>query len=192
MKEMGYRLGNLDATIILQKPKVSPHKEAIRRSLCAMLGADVDGGVVNVKAKTHEKVCHAVAHPCPSVNASLTTCRREQKRSDAMTLACDVMYIHMQRLSLCVCLHHSCAYHHHQHHHRWTQSEKVAPSRAMPSSCSFAMVSSRSKDEMNYRTTMHRYSIQRKQTIESAKVEVENNRLPLHSPLPPHPEHHPP
>lgn len=57
MKEMGYRLGNLDATIILQKPKVSPHKEAIRKSLCAMLGADVDGGVVNVKAKTHEKVC---------------------------------------------------------------------------------------------------------------------------------------
>ena len=29
MHEAGYELGNLDATLILQKPEVSPHKEAI-------------------------------------------------------------------------------------------------------------------------------------------------------------------
>ncbi|KAK1322027.1 hypothetical protein QJS10_CPA03g02443 [Acorus calamus] len=54
MHKAGYELGNLDATLILQKPKLSPHKEAIRANLCEMLGADPS--VVNLKAKTHEKV----------------------------------------------------------------------------------------------------------------------------------------
>ncbi|KAL2238262.1 2-C-methyl-D-erythritol 2,4-cyclodiphosphate synthase, chloroplastic [Sesamum indicum] len=54
MHEAGYELGNLDATLILQRPKVSPHKEAIRSNLCKLLGADLS--VVNLKAKTHEKV----------------------------------------------------------------------------------------------------------------------------------------
>ncbi|KAJ4950912.1 hypothetical protein NE237_027744 [Protea cynaroides] len=54
MNEAGYELGNLDATLILQRPKVSPHKEVIRANLSALLGADPS--VVNLKAKTHEKV----------------------------------------------------------------------------------------------------------------------------------------
>lgn len=54
MHEAGYELGNLDATLILQRPKLSPHKEAIRSNLCELLGADPS--VVNIKAKTHEKV----------------------------------------------------------------------------------------------------------------------------------------
>ncbi|CAA6666981.1 unnamed protein product [Spirodela intermedia] len=54
MHKAGYELGNLDATLILQKPKVSPHKEAIRANLCNLLGAHPS--VVNLKAKTHEKV----------------------------------------------------------------------------------------------------------------------------------------
>ncbi|XP_071730710.1 2-C-methyl-D-erythritol 2,4-cyclodiphosphate synthase, chloroplastic [Rutidosis leptorrhynchoides] len=54
MDEAGYELGNLDATLILQRPKLSPHKEAIRDNLSLLLGADP--AVVNLKAKTHEKV----------------------------------------------------------------------------------------------------------------------------------------
>jgi len=54
MKEMGYTLGNLDATIILQRPKLSPHKPAILANLCDLLEADQS--VINIKAKTHEKV----------------------------------------------------------------------------------------------------------------------------------------
>ncbi|KAF8412190.1 hypothetical protein HHK36_000150 [Tetracentron sinense] len=54
MHEAGYELGNLDATLILQRPKLSPHKEAIRTNLSELLGADPS--VVNLKAKTHEKV----------------------------------------------------------------------------------------------------------------------------------------
>ncbi|PHU23240.1 2-C-methyl-D-erythritol 2,4-cyclodiphosphate synthase, chloroplastic [Capsicum chinense] len=52
--EAGYELGNLYATLILQRPKLSPHKEAIRANLCKLLGADPS--VVNLKTKTHEKV----------------------------------------------------------------------------------------------------------------------------------------
>ncbi|KAM7531337.1 hypothetical protein LguiB_034747 [Lonicera macranthoides] len=54
MDEAGYELGNLDATLILQRPKLSPHKESIRSNLSLLLGADPS--VVNLKAKTHEKV----------------------------------------------------------------------------------------------------------------------------------------
>ena len=54
MHEAGYSLGNLDCTIILQRPKLSPHKPAIVANLCKILGAHPS--VVNVKAKTHEKV----------------------------------------------------------------------------------------------------------------------------------------
>ncbi|KAF6157596.1 hypothetical protein GIB67_037169 [Kingdonia uniflora] len=54
MDEAGYEIGNLDATLILQRPKLSPHKETIRANLSELLGADPS--VVNLKAKTHEKV----------------------------------------------------------------------------------------------------------------------------------------
>ena len=54
MKEKGYTIGNIDCTIIAQRPKLSPHKEAIRANLCQLLGAHPS--VVNIKAKTHEKV----------------------------------------------------------------------------------------------------------------------------------------
>jgi 2-C-methyl-D-erythritol 2,4-cyclodiphosphate synthase len=47
MHEFGYVLGNIDATIILQRPKLSPHKEKIRANLCQLLGADPS--VVNIK-----------------------------------------------------------------------------------------------------------------------------------------------
>ena len=53
-REAGYEIGNLDATIIAQKPKLSPHKAAIKASLVAMMG--VHESAVNIKAKTHEKV----------------------------------------------------------------------------------------------------------------------------------------
>ena len=52
--EMGYRVSNLDATIIAQRPKLSPHKEIIRDNVAKLLKCD--RRLVNIKAKTHEKV----------------------------------------------------------------------------------------------------------------------------------------
>lgn len=50
----GWRVGNLDCTVILERPKLGPHKAAIRENLARMLGVAVE--CVNVKGKTHEKV----------------------------------------------------------------------------------------------------------------------------------------
>eukprot|EP00899_Mesostigma_viride_P004804 jgi/Mesvir1/14324/Mv09737-RA.1 len=54
MHAAGYVIGNIDSTIILQRPKMSPHKDAIRANLCELLGTHPS--VCNIKAKTHEKV----------------------------------------------------------------------------------------------------------------------------------------
>jgi 2-C-methyl-D-erythritol 2,4-cyclodiphosphate synthase len=50
----GYRPTNLDATVICERPKLGPHKDAIRAALAALLGLPL--ARVNVKAKTHEQV----------------------------------------------------------------------------------------------------------------------------------------
>lgn len=50
MREAGYVLGNLDATIILQKPKLSPHKENIRLNLCRLLEAHPS--TINLKVRS--------------------------------------------------------------------------------------------------------------------------------------------
>ena len=47
MRERGFSIGNLDATIILQRPKLSPHKPAITANLCRLLGAHPS--TVNIK-----------------------------------------------------------------------------------------------------------------------------------------------
>ncbi len=50
--ERGYCLGNLDATIIAQKPKMAPHIATMRENIANILNATV--GQVNVKATTEE------------------------------------------------------------------------------------------------------------------------------------------
>lgn len=50
----GWQLSNVDATIIAQAPKMSPHIEAMRSLLAEDLQADIEQ--VNVKATTTEKL----------------------------------------------------------------------------------------------------------------------------------------
>ncbi|MGI2855010.1 2-C-methyl-D-erythritol 2,4-cyclodiphosphate synthase [Shewanella algae] len=52
--DKGFRLGNLDVTIIAQAPKMAPHIEAIRQMLAEDLYTDLDS--INVKATTTEKL----------------------------------------------------------------------------------------------------------------------------------------
>lgn len=49
-----FQLLNLDATITLEAPKLSPYKQVIRQSLAELSGVSV--GQVSVKAKTGEKI----------------------------------------------------------------------------------------------------------------------------------------
>jgi len=48
----GYRLGNLDATIIAQRPKMAPHISGMRENIARVLNASPEQ--VNVKATTEE------------------------------------------------------------------------------------------------------------------------------------------
>jgi 2-C-methyl-D-erythritol 2,4-cyclodiphosphate synthase len=50
----GYRIGNLDCVVFAQRPKLLPHKDAIRRRIAEILGVAVDQ--VGLKAKTGEQV----------------------------------------------------------------------------------------------------------------------------------------
>lgn len=51
-RERGWRIGNCDITVICERPKVGPHAQAMRESIAADLGIDVDA--VSVKATTTE------------------------------------------------------------------------------------------------------------------------------------------
>lgn len=50
--EKGFRISNLDATLIAQRPKIGPYREAMRRRLAEVL--DIAPERVNVKATTEE------------------------------------------------------------------------------------------------------------------------------------------
>ncbi|MCE2658153.1 MAG: 2-C-methyl-D-erythritol 2,4-cyclodiphosphate synthase [Rubrivivax sp.] len=50
----GWRLGNLDATIVAQAPKMAPHIPAMRTRIAQLLSVSAEQ--VNVKAKTAEKM----------------------------------------------------------------------------------------------------------------------------------------
>ena len=52
--ETGYRVGNLDATLLAQAPKMAPHVEAMAANIAADLGVEL--GAVNVKATTTERL----------------------------------------------------------------------------------------------------------------------------------------
>ncbi len=52
LKEHGYRLGNVDATVLAQAPKLAPHIPRMRENLAAAMAVDV--GQVSVKATTEE------------------------------------------------------------------------------------------------------------------------------------------
>ena len=54
VQEKGWKIINLDSTIVAQAPKLAPHIEAIRARIARVLG--LDASQVNVKAKTAEKM----------------------------------------------------------------------------------------------------------------------------------------
>ena len=54
LDENGFEVGNVDATIIAQAPKMSPHIDTMRRNIADALGLDVSQ--VSVKATTEERL----------------------------------------------------------------------------------------------------------------------------------------
>lgn len=54
LRTMGYTVVNVDAIVFAQRPRLSPHKEAIRSRVADLLGISTES--VNIKAKTGEHV----------------------------------------------------------------------------------------------------------------------------------------
>ena len=52
IKDMGYKIENIDATVIAQAPKLAPYIETMRYNIADAAGCDIDA--VNVKATTEE------------------------------------------------------------------------------------------------------------------------------------------
>jgi len=54
MKSYGYKIGNVDVTLILERPKVASFKPRMKENIVRLL--DTTPGRVNIKARTHERL----------------------------------------------------------------------------------------------------------------------------------------
>ncbi|HLW29606.1 MAG TPA: 2-C-methyl-D-erythritol 2,4-cyclodiphosphate synthase [Brumimicrobium sp.] len=54
IKEKGYVIGNIDATVILETPKLNPHIPEMQKVIAECLETDIEN--ISLKATTHEKV----------------------------------------------------------------------------------------------------------------------------------------
>ena len=71
----GYRVGNVDVTLICEEPRIAPHREAMRRKLAALLGVDLLQ--VSVKATTTERLGFAGRGEGIAAHAVATLVSRE-------------------------------------------------------------------------------------------------------------------
>lgn len=54
VRDAGYELGNIDATVCAEAPKLSPHIEKMRQCLAECMNVDI--GAISIKATTTEKL----------------------------------------------------------------------------------------------------------------------------------------
>lgn len=54
LRDAGYELGNIDATVAAQRPKLNPHIPAMKQTLAAVMQVDAED--ISIKATTTEKL----------------------------------------------------------------------------------------------------------------------------------------
>ena len=54
LKEKSIAIGNVDVSVVLEKPKIAPHIQAMREKLASVMQIDID--CVSIKATTNEKM----------------------------------------------------------------------------------------------------------------------------------------
>lgn len=74
MRGRGYEIGNLDITIILQRPRISPVKDRMRTRLTELL--QISSNSVNLKGKTHERLDSLGEGRGVAVHVVVLLCRR--------------------------------------------------------------------------------------------------------------------
>lgn len=55
--EKGFSVGNIDVTLVLEKPKINPHVEEMKKTLAVVMNISVDD--ISIKATTNEKLGYA-------------------------------------------------------------------------------------------------------------------------------------
>lgn len=54
LQDKGWSIGNVDCTVCLEKPKVNPHIDAMKKALAPILNVDADD--ISIKATTNERL----------------------------------------------------------------------------------------------------------------------------------------
>jgi len=73
-RERGYRIGNIDVTLICERPKVGPHAEAMRARIAGIAGTEI--ARVSVKATTTERLGFAGREEGIAAQAAVTLIAR--------------------------------------------------------------------------------------------------------------------
>ena len=63
LRDAGYTLGNIDATVAAERPKLNPHIPEMKRVMADVLQVDVED--ISIKATTTEKFCLLYTSPSP-------------------------------------------------------------------------------------------------------------------------------
>lgn len=69
----GYQIGNIDATICAERPKINPHVEAMKECLARVMDIDIDD--ISIKATTTEKLGFTGREEGISAYATVLVCR---------------------------------------------------------------------------------------------------------------------
>ena len=78
LEENGFRIVNVDATVMMERPQLAPYREAIREALAGALGVGLGG--VNVKATTGERMGFVGRGEGAAAMAVATLDRPEERR----------------------------------------------------------------------------------------------------------------
>ena len=54
LDDKGYKIGNIDATVVAQAPKLKPYIQKMRETVATICETDLDA--INIKATTEEKL----------------------------------------------------------------------------------------------------------------------------------------
>jgi 2-C-methyl-D-erythritol 2,4-cyclodiphosphate synthase len=80
LTERTYRISNIDATVIAERPKLRPHIDAMRARLASVLGVGV--GQVSIKAKTSEGLESVGRNEAMAAQAVVLIHRRDAEHAE--------------------------------------------------------------------------------------------------------------
>ena len=80
LTEQGFRVTNVDATVMAEQPALKPHVDSIRKRLASVLGVDADR--VSVKAKTSEGLESVGRNEAMAAQAVVLIHRRDAEHAE--------------------------------------------------------------------------------------------------------------